>query len=100
MNKYIAAERQQPMPALGPLAQVKCIAATARVLTAAIGLPVLVQGYEQLSKTCYESDRPDQAIEACSAVILAGVVDRNDLATAFKNRAQQSLFCEGAGEGA
>jgi tetratricopeptide (TPR) repeat protein len=60
--------------------------ATAWLLTGTIGLPVLAQGYEQLSKACYEGDRGDQTIEACSAVISAGLVDRNDLATAFKNR--------------
>ena len=53
------------------------------VLSAALGIPVLAQNYEDLSKKCYESGNPDQAIEACSAVIKAGLVDRNDLIVSF-----------------
>lgn len=59
----------------------------AALLFAAIGVPALAQDYEQLNKRCYESSSPDQTIEACSAVIAAGRVDKADLATAFKNRA-------------
>lgn len=65
---------------------VAALVATTWVLSATIGLTALAQGYDQFSKKCYEDDNPDRAIEACSAVISAGVVDRQDLATAFKNR--------------
>jgi len=58
----------------------------ARLLLAAIGVPALAQDYELLSKRCYENGSPDQTIEACSIVITAGHVNREDLATAFKNR--------------
>jgi tetratricopeptide (TPR) repeat protein len=58
----------------------------AGVLSAAVGIPALAQGYEELSKRCFENGSPDQTIEACSAVIAGGLVGRKDLATAFKNR--------------
>jgi tetratricopeptide (TPR) repeat protein len=58
----------------------------AGVLSAAIGVPALAQGYEEFSKRCFENSSPDQTIEACSAVIAGGHVGRKDLATAFKNR--------------
>ena len=44
------------------------------------------QGYEALYRKCYEDAAPDQVIISCTAVISRGLVDRNDLATAYKNR--------------
>src|SRR5689334_552397 len=58
----------------------------AGVLSAAIGVSALAQGYEEFSKRCFENSSPDQTIEACSVVIAGGHVGRKDLATAFKNR--------------
>src|SRR6185312_4996999 len=58
----------------------------AGVLSAAVGIPALAQGHEEFSKRCFENSSPDGTIEACSAVIAGGQVDRKDLATAFKNR--------------
>ena len=58
----------------------------ALVLSVAMGMPALAQDYEQLSRKCYENSTPDQTIEACTIVIASGRVEREDLATAFKNR--------------
>jgi tetratricopeptide (TPR) repeat protein len=69
-----------------PYGVVVALVATTCVLSAAIGLPALAEDYEQINKRCYESDKPDQTIEACSTVIASGRVDSEDLATAFKNR--------------
>jgi tetratricopeptide (TPR) repeat protein len=44
------------------------------------------QGYEALYRKCYEDAASGQVIISCTAVISRGLVDRNDLATAYKNR--------------
>jgi len=44
------------------------------------------QGYEALYRKCYEDAASEQVIISCTAVISRGLVDRNDLATAYKNR--------------
>lgn len=44
------------------------------------------QGYEAFYRKCYEDAASDQVIISCTAVISRGLVDRNDLATAYKNR--------------
>lgn len=44
------------------------------------------QGYEALYRKCYEHGASEQVIISCTAVIARGLVDRNDLATAYKNR--------------
>lgn len=59
---------------------------SAALLLAVPGVAAVAHDYGLLSKRCYESSSPDQKIEACSAVIAAGRVDKADLATAFRNR--------------
>lgn len=44
------------------------------------------QGYEAFYRKCYEDAASEQVIISCTAVISRGLVDRNDLATAYKNR--------------
>ncbi|WP_295137252.1 tetratricopeptide repeat protein [uncultured Reyranella sp.] len=44
------------------------------------------QGYEAFYRKCYEDAASDQVITSCTAVISRGLVDRDDLATAYKNR--------------
>jgi tetratricopeptide (TPR) repeat protein len=44
------------------------------------------QGYEAFYRKCYEDGAADQVIISCTAVISRGLVDRMDLATAYKNR--------------
>lgn len=44
------------------------------------------QGYEALYRKCYEEAASEQVIISCTAVISRGLVDQNDLATAYKNR--------------
>ena len=56
------------------------------VLSVAMAASARAQEYEQLSRKCYENSTPDQTIEACSTVIASGRVEKEDLATAFKNR--------------
>ena len=46
----------------------------------------LTHNYEQLFKRCYTEDLPDHVIIACSAVISRKLADKEDLATAYKNR--------------
>ena len=53
--------------------------------TAAVEAP-RAQGYEALYRKCYDDAAPEQVIISCTAVISRGLVDRNDLATAYKNR--------------
>lgn len=53
--------------------------------TAVIEAP-RAQGYEAFYRKCYEDAASDQVIISCTAVISRGLVDRNDLATAYKNR--------------
>lgn len=56
------------------------------MLTAAIAVPSMAQDYAQFSKQCYGGGGPDQTIVACTAVISAGLAEKNDLAAAFKSR--------------
>lgn len=44
------------------------------------------QGYEAFYRKCYDNGASDQVIASCTAVISRGIVDRDDLATAYKNR--------------
>lgn len=46
----------------------------------------VTQNYEQLTKRCYTESLPDQVIASCSAIISRGLEDKEDLATAYKNR--------------
>lgn len=55
-------------------------------LSLAMNMPAAAQDYEQLSRKCYENSTPDQMIESCTTVIESGRVEKEDLATAFKNR--------------
>ena len=47
----------------------------------------LEQEYEAFFKKCYAGGVPDQVIASCSVVIGRQAVDKEDLATALKNRA-------------
>jgi tetratricopeptide (TPR) repeat protein len=44
------------------------------------------QSYEAFYRKCYEDADSDQVIVSCTAVIARGLVERTDLATAYKNR--------------
>jgi len=44
------------------------------------------QGYEAFYKKCYDNGPSDQVIVSCTAVISRGLVDNDELATAYKNR--------------
>ena len=55
-------------------------------LSGLIALPAMAQDYAQFSKQCYGSGGPDQTIIACTAVIAAGLAEKDDLAAAFKSR--------------
>lgn len=44
------------------------------------------QGYEAFYKKCYDSAASDEVIASRTAVISRGLVDNDDLATAYKNR--------------
>ena len=63
------------------------LAISGLLLFATMGVPALAEEYGELSKRCYENGTPDQIIDACSAVIAAGIAKKEDLGTAFKNRA-------------
>ena len=56
------------------------------LLFAGTGGPVLAQGTAEFTTRCFSNLNPDQLIQACTALIDAGLVNRNDMATAFKNR--------------
>lgn len=53
--------------------------------TVAIEAP-RAQGYEAFYRKCYEDAASEQVIISCTAVISRGLVDKDDLATAYKNR--------------
>ena len=55
-------------------------------LSAAAAEAPRAQGYEALYRKCYEEAASEQVIISCTAVISRGLVDQNDLATAYKNR--------------
>ena len=44
------------------------------------------QSYEAFYRKCYEDADSDQVIVSCTAVIARGLVEKTDLATAYKNR--------------
>jgi tetratricopeptide (TPR) repeat protein len=44
------------------------------------------QDDEAFSRKCYDNGRSEQVIAGCTAVISRGLVDKEDLATAYKNR--------------
>jgi tetratricopeptide (TPR) repeat protein len=44
------------------------------------------QGYEAFYRKCYDNGASDQVIAGCTAVISRGLLDRDNLATAYKNR--------------
>jgi tetratricopeptide (TPR) repeat protein len=58
----------------------------ALTLTSRMTLLLDARGYEAFYKKCYDDGPPDQLIVSCTAVIARGVVDNDDLATAYKNR--------------
>jgi hypothetical protein len=58
----------------------------AGLLSAGLTVAPRAQDYDVLFKKCYSNDIPDQAIVICSAVIARGPADKEDLATAYKNR--------------
>lgn len=55
-------------------------------LSAGIADKALPQNYDQLFRGCYTESQPDHVIIGCSAVIARGLVEKEDLATAYKNR--------------
>ena len=57
------------------------------LLSAVIGgSAALAQNDSGFNQTCYGPGNPDQTIKACSSVIAGGLVQREDLAAAFKRR--------------
>jgi len=57
------------------------------LLSAVIGASAaLAQDDGGFNQTCYGTAGPDQTIKACSGVIAGGLVQREDLAAAFKRR--------------
>jgi len=60
--------------------------ALAGALSAGLAERAPTQDDDRLSKQCYTESLPDHVIAGCSAVIARGLVDKADLATAFKNR--------------
>ena len=44
------------------------------------------QSYEAFYRKCYDNADSDQVIASCTAVIARGLVEKSDLATAYKNR--------------
>ena len=56
------------------------------LMSAGIGGPALAQGNTEFNTRCFGNIDPERLIDACTAVIAAGQVGRNDLATAYKNR--------------
>ena len=58
----------------------------AGLLSASLAAAPRAQDYDVLFKKCYSNGIPDQVIVSCSAVIARGLTDKEDLATAYKNR--------------
>ena len=56
------------------------------VLSVGIGETARAQNYDDFFKRCYTESLPEHVIVSCSAVIARGLADKEDLATAFKNR--------------
>ena len=57
------------------------------MLPASIVAPALGEDLGPYNKGCYENYGSYETIQACSAVIAGGLVTKEDLATAFRNRA-------------
>ena len=55
-------------------------------LSASLAATPRAQDYDVLFKKCYSNGIPDHVIVSCSAVIARGLADKEDLATAYKNR--------------
>ena len=58
----------------------------ASALWAGTAAMACAQDYDQLFKRCYTESLPDHVIVSCSAVIARGLADKEDRATAYKNR--------------
>lgn len=58
----------------------------AGLLSAGLVTAPLAQDYDVFFKKCYSNGNPDQVIVSCSAVIARRLADKEDLATAYKNR--------------
>jgi tetratricopeptide (TPR) repeat protein len=58
----------------------------AGVFSATLVVELRAQDYDVLFRKCYSNGMPDQVIISCSAVIARGLADKEDLATAYKNR--------------
>lgn len=60
------------------------------ILSSALSIEVArapgAQSYEAFYRKCYDSADADQVIASCTAVISRGLVEKTDLATAYKNR--------------
>jgi tetratricopeptide (TPR) repeat protein len=60
------------------------------ILSSALSMEVAwaptAQSYEVFYRKCYDSTDADQVITSCTAVISRGLVEKDDLATAYKNR--------------
>jgi tetratricopeptide (TPR) repeat protein len=57
------------------------------LLSASIVAPAFGDDFGPFNKRCYENYGASETIQACSAVIARGLVSKEDLATAFRNRA-------------
>ena len=57
------------------------------MLSASIVVPALGEDLGPYNKGCYENYGSYETIQACSAVIAGSLVNKEDLATAFRNRA-------------
>ena len=58
----------------------------AGLLSASLAAAPRSQDYDVFFKKCYSNGTSDQVIVSCSAVIARGLADKEDLATAYKNR--------------
>ena len=58
----------------------------AGMLLTSLAEVALAQDYDEPFKKCYSNGIPDQVIVSCSAVIARGLADKEDLATAHKNK--------------
>jgi tetratricopeptide (TPR) repeat protein len=58
----------------------------ASALSAGAAAEASAQDYDQFFKRCYTESLPDHVIVSCSAVVSRGLADKEDLATAYKNR--------------
>jgi tetratricopeptide (TPR) repeat protein len=68
------------------LRELSGLIALVSAMSAGMAEMALAQDYDQLFKRCYTESLPDHVIVSCSAVIARGIAEKEDLATAFKNR--------------